>query len=96
VLIALLADSADDPEMHRRVLEDLLEPSLQPVAEVLGAAQERGELRAGLDLKDAVGIFGGLIAARALSLSPARSQPDDAQRAVHIVLAGIAADTEES
>ena len=55
----LLADAANNPEMHRIFRRALIEPRREVVRTILRRAVERGELRADLDLEIAIDLLAG-------------------------------------
>jgi AcrR family transcriptional regulator len=55
----LLAESANDPEMHAIFYENLVAPRRAIMAGVLRAAIDRGELRADVDVEQAIDVLTG-------------------------------------
>jgi AcrR family transcriptional regulator len=55
----LLAESADDPELHAIVLANLIDPIRGMVAELIRRAIKRGELRKDLDVERVVDLLHG-------------------------------------
>ncbi|MDN3296314.1 TetR/AcrR family transcriptional regulator [Streptomyces ficellus] len=86
---ALAAEGVVNPELGARFVEQLLEPQLQLYAKRLAAAQEAGQVRAGIDLRIALELFTGPLAHRWLL----RTQPLShayADRLVEYALYGLA------
>jgi Tetracyclin repressor-like, C-terminal domain len=59
LLPRLLAESADDPELHAIFYENLVRPRRTALLEVLRRAVARGELREDVDLELAVDLLTG-------------------------------------
>ncbi|WP_063762949.1 TetR/AcrR family transcriptional regulator [Streptomyces rimosus] len=66
VLPALVADLADDPELRERFLTAFWEPRREACTVSLRTAQERGDLRPGLDIDLVMDLFAAPIVFRAL------------------------------
>jgi AcrR family transcriptional regulator len=62
----LLAESADDPELHTIVREHLVDPIRGMIAEIVRRAIKRGELRRNLDVERVVDLIHGPVIYRFL------------------------------
>jgi AcrR family transcriptional regulator len=71
----LLADAADDPEMHRIFREALIDPRRAMMTTILERAVARGELRDDLDLDIVVPALAGIVLHRVFIFG---EQPDTA------------------
>jgi AcrR family transcriptional regulator len=89
----LLAESADDAELHGLVRANLVDPIRGMVAELVRRAMKRGELRRDLDVERVVDILHAPILYRFLILGADLSQIDETytQSVLDIVLPGMAA-----
>jgi AcrR family transcriptional regulator len=88
----LLAESADDPELHGLVRANLVDPIRGMVAELVRRAMTRGELRKDLDVERVVDILHAPIIYRFLILGADLSRIDETytQSVLDIVLPGMA------
>jgi AcrR family transcriptional regulator len=66
VAARLLAEAANEPELHRIFYENLVERRRAAIKSVIERAQERGEVRADVDLDIAVDLIVGPMLYRAL------------------------------
>ncbi len=89
----LLAESADDPELHAIVRASLIDPIRDIVATLIRRGIERGELRGDLDLEAAVDLIHAPIVYRFLLTGADVSQMTEeyAQRVLSTLLPGLAA-----
>ena len=62
----LLAEAADDPEMHAIFRSVLIEPRREVMRTILARATERGELREGLDVELVIDLLAGPVIYRLL------------------------------
>ena len=90
VAARLLAEAANDPELHRIFYENLVAPRRAVMAEVLRRGVERGELRRDLDIELAIDMLTGPWVYRLL-ISGGRMPTTDPERLLDLVFTGIAA-----
>jgi AcrR family transcriptional regulator len=81
VAARLLAEAANDPELHRIFYENLVERRRQIIGHVIARAQVRGEVRSDVDAEVAVDMIVGPMIYRALI-----AQEDPAELAARAVL----------
>lgn len=86
---ALTAEGVVDPQLGARFVEKLLEPQLQLYVRRLGAAQDAGQVRTGIDLRAALELFAGPLAHRWL-LRTLPLTHDYADKIVDYALYGLA------
>jgi AcrR family transcriptional regulator len=91
VLGPLLAECASKPDLRQALLTTLFEPPRQAVAQMLGKAVARGDLRDDLDIGLVVDMLGSLVHYRAL-FGHAPIGDAEVERAVESLLRGIATD----
>ena len=85
----LLSESADDPELHRQIVDVFIRPARQPIVELLRRGVERGELRRDLDPELATDMIAGAIVYRLLlSRANIRAVKDMPDRAIDLLLQG--------
>jgi AcrR family transcriptional regulator len=83
----LLSESADDPELHRQIVDVFIRPARQPIVEILRRGVERGELRADLDPELATDMIAGAVVYRLLlSRANVRAVKDVPERAIDLLL----------
>jgi AcrR family transcriptional regulator len=87
----LLAESADDPELHGIVRGNLLDPIRSLIAELLERAIKRGEVRKDIDVERVVDLLHGPIIYRFLMSGADMSAvtEDYAQSLLDILLPGL-------
>ena len=86
----MLADAADDADMHAIFYENLVAPRREVMAKVLRRGVARGELREDLDIELAVDLLAGPWVYRLL-ISGGELPDIDPQALLDLVLSGIAA-----
>ncbi|MFF3272168.1 TetR/AcrR family transcriptional regulator [Streptomyces chrestomyceticus] len=87
VLCALVADLADDPELRERFLTEFWQPRREACVVILRKAQERGDLRPGLDVDLVLDLFAAPIVFRAL-FGHSGLGPEFPEEVVSAVLSG--------
>jgi AcrR family transcriptional regulator len=85
----LLAESANDPELHRIFYENLVQPRRAATREVLERAIARGELRDDLDLELAMDVLVGPIIYRLLIAGGDIEQIPDPAEFLAFVMRGL-------
>lgn len=88
----MLADSADDPELHAIVRSSLIDPIREILATIIRRAIRRGELRRNVDVEMAVDLIHAPLVYRFLlsGADPSQITEEYAQRALDILLPGLA------
>ncbi|MFB7597098.1 TetR/AcrR family transcriptional regulator [Streptomyces sp. NPDC056160] len=88
LLPALVADIADDPELHARFLSVVWEPRREACLRSLRKAEERGDLRPGLDADLVLDLFAAPVVFRTL-FGHRPLAPDFVEEIAHAVLRGV-------
>jgi AcrR family transcriptional regulator len=91
VLGPLLAECATDPDLRQQFMTRLFEPPRTAVAQMVDQAARRGDLRDGINRDLIVDLLGSFVHYRAL-YSHAPTTGAEAERAVEVLLQGIATD----
>ncbi|MCL2554931.1 MAG: TetR/AcrR family transcriptional regulator C-terminal ligand-binding domain-containing protein [Actinomycetia bacterium] len=91
VLAPLVADCAADPELHRALVETLVQPSRGAAAVAVRRAICRGDLRPDVDPDLFVDLLASVVYQRAL-FGGAPVDPASARRLVDLLLRGVAVD----
>lgn len=94
VLAPLVADCAHDPELHRHLMEVLVQPSRHAAAVAVRRAVERGDLREGVDPDLLVDLLASVVYQRALFGDTAAGR-SAARPLVDLLLQGVAVDFDE-
>lgn len=92
VFSALYADCVPDPELHRRYLEAVIEPSRKAVREMLRRAVARGDLRDDVDIERLLDIVAAFVHYRALFGD--HLDDEEAERTIETIMRGAAVDYE--
>lgn len=87
---ALYSECVNDPELHRRYLHAVIEPSRKAVGETLRRAVGRGDLRADVDIERMLDIIAAFVHYRALF--GAHLDDAEAERTIETVMRGAATD----
>lgn len=87
----LLADCANDPELHQTFMTTLFDPPRAAVEQCLDRALARGDLRPDIDRELTLDMLGSLVHYRAL-FGHAPTSDEDIERSVEALLRGIATD----
>ncbi|MFI1091985.1 TetR/AcrR family transcriptional regulator C-terminal ligand-binding domain-containing protein [Streptomyces sp. NPDC020917] len=91
VLAPLVADCAADPELHRALVETLVQPSRGAAAVAVRRAVARGDLRPDVDPDLFVDLLASVVYQRAL-FGGAPVDRESARRLVDLLLRGVAVD----
>jgi AcrR family transcriptional regulator len=94
VLAPLIADCAHDADLHRRLIEVLVQPSRNAATIAVRRAVERGDLRADVDPELLVDLLASTVYQRAL-FGDAPIDKDTAGPLVDLLLRGVAVDFDE-
>jgi AcrR family transcriptional regulator len=85
----LLSEAADDPQLHREIVDVFIRPARQPIVEILSRGILRGELRRDLDPELATDmVVGALVFRLLLSRANVRAVNDVPDRAIELLLTG--------
>jgi AcrR family transcriptional regulator len=93
VLAPLIADCADHPDLHQRLLDALVQPSRQAATIAVGRAVDRGDLRPDVDPALLVDLLASVVYQRAL-FGDAPIDQKSARTLVDLLLRGVAVDFE--
>ncbi|MEU2375637.1 TetR/AcrR family transcriptional regulator [Streptomyces misionensis] len=91
VLAPLIADCADDPELHEHLLHSLLQPGRAAAAVAVRRAVERGDLLPDVDPELFVDLLASVVYRRAL-FGEAPVDASSARALVDLLLRGVAVD----
>lgn len=91
VLAALVADCSGNPELHRRLVETLIQPSRNAAAVAVRRAVDRGDLLPDVDPELFVDLLASVVYQRAL-FGGAPVDQRAARRLVDLLLRGVAVD----
>ncbi|MER5887670.1 TetR/AcrR family transcriptional regulator C-terminal ligand-binding domain-containing protein [Streptomyces sp. NPDC001941] len=94
VLAPLVADCAGDPELHRRLLDQLVEPSRRAAAVAVERAVARGDLLPDVPARTLVDVLAATVYQRAL-LGGGPATEEEVVSTVDLVLRGAAVDFDE-
>lgn len=94
VLAPLIADCAPDPELHRRLHDELLHPTHEALVTTARRAVDRGHLRADTDPELLVELLSSVVFQNSFLVEP-RFDARRAGEVVDLVLRGAAVDFEE-
>lgn len=90
VYSALYSECAADPELRRRYLDTVIEPSRKAVREMLLRAVDRGDLRDDVDIERMLDLIAAFVHYRALFGN--HLDDEDAERAIETIMRGAAVD----